>query len=125
MPKFLQSRVFLVKVNGNVLVARRKIRTEIANKTKITIAMRWQQFWETLNKSNFRANVCEGGARVPYYHCYRGGYGIIQWTTPGRYNGLGYFADNYGCDQSTLECQTRYMINGIYSNVTCLSLRRW
>ena len=62
-------------------------------------------------ESNFRANVCEGGARVPYYHCYRGGYGIIQWTTPGRYNGLGYFADNYGCDPSTLECQTRYMIN--------------
>ena len=62
-------------------------------------------------ESNFRANVCEGGARVPYDRCYRGGYGIIQWTTASRYNGLGQFADKYGCDPSTLPCQTRYMIN--------------
>ncbi len=62
-------------------------------------------------ESNFRANVCEGGARVPYDRCYRGGYGIIQWTTPKRYNGLGMFAKKYDCDPSELVCQTRYMIN--------------
>ena len=62
-------------------------------------------------ESNFRANVCEGGARVPYDRCYRGGYGIIQWTTPKRYNGLGMFAKKYDCDPSELTCQTRYMIN--------------
>ena len=62
-------------------------------------------------ESNFRANVCEGGARVPYDRCYRGGYGIIQWTTPKRYNGLGMFAKKYDCDPSELKCQTRYMIN--------------
>jgi len=62
-------------------------------------------------ESNFRANVCEGGARVPYDRCYSGGYGLIQWTTLGRYNGLGNFCKKYGCDPSSLEGQTRYMIN--------------
>ena len=62
-------------------------------------------------ESKFVANVCEGGARVSYSDCHRGGYGLIQWTTTGRYLGLGYFANKFGCDPSTLECQTRYMIN--------------
>lgn len=62
-------------------------------------------------ESNFRANICEGGARVPYNDCHRGGYGLIQWTTLGRYNGLGKFCEKYSCDPSTLEGQTRYMIN--------------
>ena len=62
-------------------------------------------------ESNFVANVCEGGARVPYNKCLRGGYGLIQWTSTGRYNGLGRFAKRYGCNPSTLACQTRYMIN--------------
>ena len=61
-------------------------------------------------ESNFRANVCEGGSRVPYERCYSGGYGLIQWTTLGRYNGLGSFCSPYGCDPSSLEGQTRYMI---------------
>lgn len=61
-------------------------------------------------ESNFRANVCEGGARVPYDSCYSGGYGIIQWTSTQRYLGLGYFARKYNCDPSSLYCQTRYMI---------------
>jgi len=62
-------------------------------------------------ESNFRANICEGGARVLYNDCHRGGYGLIQWTTLGRYNGLGKFCEKYSCDPSTLEGQTRYMIN--------------
>ena len=62
-------------------------------------------------ESRFVANVCEGGARVPYSDCHRGGYGISQWTSTGRYNGLGAFAEKYGCDPSELKCQTRYMIN--------------
>ena len=63
------------------------------------------------SESNFTANICEGGARVSYKNCLRGGYGLIQWTSTGRYNGLGKFAKRYGCDPSTLPCQTRYMIN--------------
>ena len=63
------------------------------------------------SESNFHPNICEGGARVPYNKCYRGGYGLVQWTTTNRYNGLGKFARRYGYDPSSLEGQTAYMIN--------------
>jgi len=62
-------------------------------------------------ESRFVSNICEGGARVPYNDCHRGGYGLIQWTTLSRYNGLGKFAKKYSCDASSLDCQVRYMIN--------------
>ncbi len=62
-------------------------------------------------ESMFNANICEGGARVPYHKCYSGGYGLIQWTTAARYKGLGSFCNKYGCDPSSLEGQVRYMIN--------------
>ena len=62
-------------------------------------------------ESKFYPNICEGGARVLYDDCHRGGYGLIQWTSTHRYLGLRYFSDKYDCDPSTLECQTRYMIN--------------
>ena len=63
------------------------------------------------SESNFHSNICEGGARVPYGDCHRGGYGLIQWTSVNRYNNLGKFCDKYDCDPSSLEGQTRYMIN--------------
>ncbi len=63
------------------------------------------------SESNFHSNICEGGARVPYSQCHSGGYGLIQWTSIGRYNNLGKFCNKYGCDPSSLEGQTRYMIN--------------
>jgi len=63
------------------------------------------------SESNFHPNICEGGARVPYDRCYSGGYGLIQWTSIGRYNNLGKFAVKYGYDPSSLEGQTAYMIN--------------
>ena len=62
-------------------------------------------------ESKFISNICEGGARVPYNACHRGGYGLIQWTTLARYRGLGKFCSKYGCDPSSLEGQTRWMIN--------------
>jgi len=62
-------------------------------------------------ESKFIPNICEGGARVPYNACRRGGYGLIQWTSVARYNNLGKFCTKYGCDPSSLEGQTRYMIN--------------
>ncbi len=62
-------------------------------------------------ESKFHSNICEGGARVPYSDCHRGGYGLIQWTTENRYLGLGHFCEKYECDPSSLEGQTRYMIN--------------
>ena len=62
-------------------------------------------------ESNFIPNICEGGARVPYEQCLRGGFGIIQFTTVKRYNGLGNFSKRYGLNPSTLEAQLRWMVN--------------
>ena len=62
-------------------------------------------------ESKFIPNICEGGARVNYEDCHIGGYGLIQWTSPARYDNLGKFCNTYGCDPSTIEGQTRYMIN--------------
>ena len=62
-------------------------------------------------ESTFKPNICEGGAILPYDRCLHGGYGLIQWTTKHRYDGLGVFCNKYKCDPSSLEGQTRYMIN--------------
>ena len=62
-------------------------------------------------ESKFISNICEGGARVPYDSCHSGGYGLIQWTSINRYDNLGRFCKKYDCDPSSLEGQTRYMIN--------------
>lgn len=60
-------------------------------------------------ESRFLPNICEGGARVSYHHCHRGGYGLIQWTTYGRYNGLGQYAYRTGGDPSSLHTQLGYL----------------
>ena len=62
-------------------------------------------------ESKFDTLVCEGGRRTGYSRCYRGGFGLIQWTTPSRYKGLGQFASNYGLNPDTLEAQLRWMVN--------------
>jgi hypothetical protein len=62
-------------------------------------------------ESKFIPNICEGGARVSYQNCLRGGYGLIQWTSIGRYKGLGTFCGKFSCDPSSLEGQVRWMIN--------------
>ena len=62
-------------------------------------------------ESGFHTNICEGGARVPYSDCHRGGFGLIQWTSTNRYAGLGQFARRYGGDPSNLATQLRYMFN--------------
>jgi len=62
-------------------------------------------------ESMFNPNICEGGARVSYNQCHRGGFGLIQWTTVGRYRGLGHFASKYGGNPSELTTQLRYMVN--------------
>ena len=62
-------------------------------------------------ESTFRSNVCEGGAIVPYDQCLTGGYGLIQWTSKHRYDGLGIFCAKQNRDPSSLECQTDYMIH--------------
>ena len=75
--------------------------------------MPFRRFLETLNrKVTSVPSYAREGSRVPYDRCHRGGhYGIIQWTTESRYNGLGSFCKKYGCDPSSLAGQVRYMIN--------------
>ena len=61
-------------------------------------------------ESMFVPNICEGGARVSYHRCYGGGYGLIQWTTYGRYHGLGHHANITGGDPSSLKTQLSYLV---------------
>jgi hypothetical protein len=62
-------------------------------------------------ESTFIPNICEGGARTSYRGCTRGGYGLIQFTSTSRYNGLGNFAARYGGNPSTLDTQLRYIVS--------------
>jgi len=64
-------------------------------------------------ESKFYPNICEGGARVNYSNCHRGGYGLIQWTTTGRFYGLGNHAKQIGGNPSTLETQLSYMVTEV------------
>ena len=64
-------------------------------------------------ESLFKANICEGGARVNYESCHRGGYGLIQWTTVGRYDGLGRHARAIGGNPSTLDTQLSYLVTEV------------
>ena len=65
------------------------------------------------HESQFKPDICEGGARVPYEHCHTGGFGLIQWTTVNRYDGLGSFCRKYDCNPSTTEGQLRYLFNEV------------
>lgn len=60
-------------------------------------------------ESQFISNVCEGGARIPYHSCRRGGYGIIQFTSSDRYYGLGLHAKKVGGDPSSFDTQLDYV----------------
>lgn len=60
-------------------------------------------------ESRFHTNICEGGARVGFWSCTRGGYGLIQWTTVGRYNGLARHSRRIGHDPSTISAQISYL----------------
>ena len=62
-------------------------------------------------ESTFIPNICEGGARVSYYNCRSGGFGLLQWTDHARYNGLGRHADRIGANPSSIDTQLDYMIN--------------
>ena len=61
-------------------------------------------------ESTFTPNICEGGARVPYHACRSGGFGLIQWTNPPRYYGLGKHAARIGANPSSLDTQLDYML---------------
>ena len=92
--------------NEKYVLKELQIRTRITDRNALATIL-----GNIKQESKFYPNICEGGARVPYDDCHRGGYGLIQWTSTQRYLGLRYFSNKYNCDPSTLECQTRYMIN--------------
>ena len=81
-------------------------RTKITDKNALATLM-----GNIKQESKFISNICEGGARVSYTECKVGGFGLIQWTSIGRYKGLGNFCAKFKCDPSSLEGQTRWMIN--------------
>jgi hypothetical protein len=92
--------------NEQVVLAALQEHTKISDRNALaTIMGNIQQ------ESKFIANICEGGARVSYLECKSGGFGLIQWTSIGRYKGLGNFCAKYKCDPSSLEGQVRWMIN--------------
>ena len=64
-------------------------------------------------ESKFDTRICEGGKRTGYWGCRRGGFGLIQWTTPGRYAGLGRHSRELGLDPNSLKAQLSWMINEV------------
>ena len=60
-------------------------------------------------ESRFHSNICEGGARIGFWSCRTGGYGLIQWTTQDRYDGLGRHSRHIGLNPSTVEAQISYL----------------
>ncbi len=62
-------------------------------------------------ESKFDTRICEGGRRTGYEHCHTGGFGLIQWTTPGRYRGLGKHAKELGLCPNSLKAQLSWMVN--------------
>jgi hypothetical protein len=61
-------------------------------------------------ESTFVPNICEGGARTSYYGCSRGGFGLIQFTSIDRYNGLGNHARKLGLPPESLEAQLEWIV---------------
>ena len=72
--------------NQQYVLEQLQVNAGVTDKTALAVLMGNIQ-----QESNFKPNVCEGGAVIPYDRCLRGGYGLIQWTTQARYNGLGLF----------------------------------
>ena len=92
--------------NEQYVLAKLQEKTRITDRNALATIM-----GNIKQESKFIPDICEGGARVSYSDCHRGGYGLIQWTTVNRYRNLGIFSEKYGYDPSTLEGQTAFMIN--------------
>ena len=60
-------------------------------------------------ESRFDSRICEGGKRTGYHGCHRGGFGLIQFTSIHRYNGLGKFARDHQMDPNHIETQIQYV----------------
>ena len=76
----------------------------ISDKTALAVLM-----GNIKQESKFETTICEGGKKTGYDHCHRGGFGLIQWTTPGRYRGLGQVAREYQLDPNSLDAQLKWL----------------
>ena len=76
----------------------------ITDKTALSVVM-----GNIKQESKFDTTICEGGKRTGYHGCHRGGFGLIQWTTPGRYRGLGATATGLQLDPNSLDAQLAWM----------------
>ena len=61
------------------------------------------------HESQFKPTICEGGKLTGYRGCWRGGFGLIQWTTVGRYDGLGRTARAHQLDPNSLDAQLKWL----------------
>ena len=99
------------KIVGTNLNHNEKLTLEFLQEQGITDKMALAVILGNIKQeSKFHPNICEGGARVNYNQCHRGGFGLIQWTTSGRYWGLGNHARVTGGNPSTLETQLSYLV---------------
>jgi hypothetical protein len=92
--------------NEQYVLEQLQTQTKISDKNALATIM-----GNIKQESMFKPDICEGGSRVPYENCLRGGYGLIKCTTDSRYLGLGSFCKKYDCNPSSLEGQVQYMIN--------------
>jgi hypothetical protein len=60
-------------------------------------------------ESGFRPTVCEGGKLTGYHGCRKGGFGLIQWTTWGRYSGLGRIARAHRLNPNSVDAQMKWL----------------
>jgi len=60
-------------------------------------------------ESQFDSKICEGGKRTGYHGSYRGGIGLIQFTSAHRYLGLGKFARDHQMDPDCIKTQIQYV----------------
>lgn len=64
-------------------------------------------------ESRFQPSVCEGGAITSYRGCTRGGFGLCQWTSIDRYNGLGQYARQTGQAPESMTTQLGYLVTEV------------
>jgi hypothetical protein len=100
-----ENRLICKSCNANEQIALQKLQDHgIKDKNALATIM-----GNIRQESTFFPNICEGGARVPYHQCTRGGYGLIQLTCQSRYDGLGRFAAKTGGNPSSLDTQLKYI----------------
>ena len=64
-------------------------------------------------ESKFNSQVCEGGAVTGYHGCRSGGFGLMQWTYPSRFHGLGTFANRTNSCPNSFDTQLKYAVTEV------------